>query len=197
MVCCKSQGDKKKPSSPLSAVEVAKPSDSSPMTADVPEATDKQVSLAYQTVSQKYKPKWFDRTKGWKGTTYLEAAMFCEDFNNYLPCPYEAICPLGKGTKPLSGFKDDDNSEGGVWAPILEGPNDWVQISSDGANSCHRWSHLHPGPPAWGETGEGSEELTRHVACCFDVSSTEEPTPPPTPPPTVKPTKVSLLRDDQ
>ena len=77
MVCCKSQVDKKKPSSPLPAVEAAKPSDTSPVTADVPDATDKQVSLAYQTVSQKYKPKWFDRTKGWKGTTYLEAAMFC------------------------------------------------------------------------------------------------------------------------
>ena len=48
----------------------------------------------------------------------------------------------------------------------MEDENAWVGVSSD--ISCSRYDRLHAGPPAWGETGEGSEELTRNIACCHD-----------------------------
>jgi len=146
---------------------------------------DEQLSVVYQTVGETYRPKLFDRNQGWKGQTYSEAFAFCVDFDFYMPCPYEAICPLGKGTVPLGGNKES-NTKGGSWAPILEGHNEWVQLSEDG--SCVQWSHLHPGPPPWGETGEDNEELTRNVACCFASSSTSEPTSKPTDAPTHNPT---------
>ena len=73
----------------------------------------------------------------------------------------------------------------------MDGPNQWVQLSEDA--SCVQWSHLHPGPPAWGETGEDNEDLTRHIACCLDISTTPDPTPKPTAMRTPQPTEVSLI----
>ena len=45
-----------------------------------------QISLVYQTVAEYYKPKWFDRSKGYGGESYLDAFAFCADFNRYMPC---------------------------------------------------------------------------------------------------------------
>jgi len=150
--------------------------------------SEEHMSMVYQTVSETYEPKWFDRSKGWHGQTHNEAFLFCADFNGYFPCPYEAICPLGKGSQPLGGNKNDSN---GSWAPIMDGPNQWVQLSEDA--SCVQWSHLHPGPPEWGETGEDNEDLTRHIACCLDISTTPDPTPKPTAMPTPQPTEEPSL----
>jgi hypothetical protein len=54
---------------------------------------------------------------------------------------------------------------GGSWAPVIDGPNDWVSIGSD--NSCVLWSDVHEGDaPDWGETGENNEANTRWIVCC-------------------------------
>ena len=74
----------------------------------------KEMSLIYQDVSEAYQPKFFDRQKGWLGKTFIEALDFCQDFNNYIPCPYDALCPLGLKTKPLGGYKEGDG-ENGSW----------------------------------------------------------------------------------
>ena len=94
---------------------------------------------------------------------------------------YQALCPLGRGSEPLDGYKDDGGSSGS-WAPIIDGPNQWVQISSTGESSCVQWSHLHPAPPSWGKNGDGNEDMTRHLACCVYHDDTPEPT--------LRPTKV-------
>lgn len=151
--------------------------------------SDEEMSMVYKTVSETFKPKWFDRTKGWLGQTHNDAFNFCSDFNGYFPCPYEAICPFGKGSTPLGGFKNEGPS--GTWAPIMNGANEWVQIGEKvdgGSASCWRYTHLHPAPPSWGDTGEGNEEITRHIACCLIEEPTANPTPLPTEPPTPKPT---------
>jgi hypothetical protein len=130
------------------------------------ETTDAQMNQMYQIVWETYHLTWFDRSKGWHGQTSAEAFSFCSDFSNKVPCPYEALCPMGVETEPLGGYKDEG---GETWAPIGDAPNSWVLLSRP--NSCVQYSHLHDDPPSWGETGEGNEEITRHLACCFSLPS--------------------------
>jgi len=130
------------------------------------ETTDEQINQIHQSVWETYHPTWFDRSKGWHGQTSAEAFRFCSDFSNKVPCPYEALCPMGVETEPLGGYKDEG---GETWAPIGDAPNSWVLLSR--LNSCAQYSHLHADPPSWGETGEGNEEITRHIACCHSLHS--------------------------
>ena len=194
VVCCLETTDTETtPETPdVSTEEVAAAAaEEAPVEAPTPSADTtgsvEQISLVYKSVSEIYQPKWFDRSKGWTGTTHTEAFEFCSDFNFNMPCPYEALCPLGKGSKPLGGYKDDAN---GAWAPIQDAPNAWVQLGED--NSCVKYSHLHPGPPAWGEEG-GNEEQTRNIACCTQAAPdpTESPTDKPTFEPTPQPSTAS------
>lgn len=148
-------------------------------------------SDVYTEISDKYQPKYFDRSTGWQGQTHTQAVEFCSDFYGYFPCPYAAICPLGKGSEPLGGNKNDPG--GASWAPIIDGPNQWVQLGEDA--SCVEWSHIHPGPPPWGETGEDNEELTRNIICCLQIPATAEPTMPPTPKPTTRSPTRQPTRD--
>ena len=90
----------------------------------------------------------------------------------------------GRDSKPLGGFTDEPN---GSWVPIMAGPSQWVSLSKEAP--CVQWSHLHPGPPPWSETGEDNEDLTRNLACCLEL--TPEPTKKPTVAPTPQPTEVS------
>ena len=127
------------------------------------EWTEEDMSKMYEDSMEYFHPLWFDRTSNWHGQTYLEATKFCLDFSKRIPCPYEALCPMGINSRPLAGFKDEIN---GTWAPIggSDVDNAWVQLGHE--NSCVEWSHANPGPPSWGETGVGNEEITRHIACC-------------------------------
>jgi hypothetical protein len=93
--------------------------------------------------------------------------LFCLNQNQALPCTYEVICPGGEGATPAGGYRYPSGS----WVPMkeseqMEDDNAWVGVSSD--ISCSRYDRLHAGPPDWGETGEGNEELTRNIACCHD-----------------------------
>lgn len=89
--------------------------------------------------------------------------MFCsEKGSNHDICPYEKICPGGSLSAPFGGIKVEPR---GSWAPINAPFNSWVQVS-DG-QSCVRYERLNPDDhPDWGVTGVGSEEITRHIACC-------------------------------
>ena len=148
-----------------------------PITIDTQDAN--YAAQVYKTVSETYSPQWFDRDSGWAGTTQVEAFDFCLDFDAKMLCPYTALCPLGRDTQPLGGYKDN------TWIPIMDTPNEWVQLGED--DSCARYSHLHPGLPAWGTEG-GNEEQTRSIACC--TIPTPEPTHMPTKPPTPRPTAL-------
>jgi hypothetical protein len=127
----------------------------------------------YKIAATTYHPLSFGRNDGWTGTNYLAAINFCLEKNKNVPCPYEAICPLGEGRMPLGGFKDEPL---GSWAPFFfEGSvNEWVSLSSD--NPCEKYSTKHGGKPSWGLTGKDAEGFTRHVSCCRNVKKTAEST---------------------
>ena len=63
-------------------------------------------------------------------------------------------------------------------APISDGTNEWVQLAE--GEACVPYSHKHMQPPTWSEIREDGEALTRHLACCKDLSTTLEPTKKPT-----------------
>ena len=127
----------------------------------------------YQVSTQKYQPQHFDRHDGWQGKTYEEAVQFCSDQDNGRKvCPYDAVCPLGPNSEPLGASKNGpyDGEEGtGAWVPISDVDNNWVQVGGDAADTCITWLAKNPHTPGWGVTGEGSEELTRHLFCCDNL----------------------------
>jgi hypothetical protein len=139
------------------------------------------LAAMYQSVTGQFQPKFYDRSTGWTGQTYIEALEFCQTDNAYSPgmmrvCPYVAVCPGGQGSRPLNGHKNENTPEqaimdyGGSWVPVIDGPNEWVSIGND--NSCVMYSTLKGEGPAWGESGEGNEQNTRHVMCC-DAAAVE------------------------
>lgn len=121
----------------------------------------------FNTASEEYKfaeaynPTWFDRSTGWDGQSYLAAGTFCAS-RNLMLCPYEAYCPTGPNHLPYGGVRPD----AGSWAPISDSNNGWVSVSED--NACVRYMVLNLISPHWGLTGEGNEEITRHLMCCRD-----------------------------
>ncbi len=137
------------------------------------ELQEKDWMERYEAVAIKYKPRWYDRSKGWNGHNYIDALTFCAKQDSYIPCPYEAYCPSGPLTTPVGGFKDE--GEDGSWAPIIDSPNGWVQVSS--TNSCMKYGSIHNQPPAWGLSGQDNDEITRHIMCCQDPAekTPEEP----------------------
>jgi hypothetical protein len=115
-----------------------------------------------------YQPMEFDRASGWMGKTYLEAYEFCkgvmskdDKMGMYDICPYIAICPLGQGTFPVIGYKEDAS-----WIPISDMSNDWVNLGKK--NSCDRYSHMNEFPPEWGMHGDmGEDTATGRILCCL------------------------------
>ena len=117
--------------------------------------------------AKKYDPAWYDQTQGWEGWSFIQVFEFCNaKKKDYVPCPYEVMCPDRPNTTPLGGYKNEGLD--GTWAPICELSNEWVKVS-EGEDSCFPFTIKFPeeeGGPMWGETGEGNEEITRHVMCC-------------------------------
>jgi len=142
----------------------------------------------FKAITEEYQPQWFDRSNGWTGTTQAEAFAFCVDFNKKMPCPYEALCPLGRGSEPLGGYKSNS------WLPMMDGTNTWVNVDED--DSCVEYSHLHPGPPSWGVDGS-NEEQTQNLACCTIPTQSPTKSPvisSPTMKPSPSPTNVSIVQ---
>ena len=122
-------------------------------------------------VSDKLQPIFYNRSHGWEGQTYSEALEFCASRESRVPCPYTAVCPNGKGRPPLGGVKDNRK---GSFVPIIDTPNQWVQLSSKGV--CELHSSLYGSPPEWGLTGEHNEEMTRNIVCCKEPEGSFEDT---------------------
>jgi hypothetical protein len=113
-------------------------------------------------VSDKLQPIFYNRSHGWEGQTYSAALEFCASQESRVPCPYTAVCPNGRGRPPLGGVKE--GAKEGSFVPIIDTPNQWVQLSSRGV--CELHSSLYGSPPEWGLTGEDNEEMTRNIVCC-------------------------------
>jgi len=130
-------------------------------------AKEEQEAFQFQLLEKvvdEFNPLNYDRESGWDGQTYLEAVEFCGKKQGYKICPYEAICPMGLGSEPISGYEDRAEGSGPSWVPISDGPNDWLDTSSE--NPCIRYQARFGDEPEWGLMGEGNEEITRNIMCC-------------------------------
>lgn len=85
--------------------------------------------------------------------------MFCAERGSYIPCPYEAYCPLGPGKHVVGGMKSTQTI-----VPMIDIPNGWVSVGPD--NTCMPYNAYNPYPPKWGLDGLGNEEITRLIMCC-------------------------------
>ena len=74
-------------------------------------------ALPYVAAAEKFQPVFFDRDRGWSGSTYYEAVQFCESIEgaDLHVCPFEAICPNGLGNLPIRTFVTEDNKM--KWLP--------------------------------------------------------------------------------
>ena len=96
----------------------------------------------YSEVSRTYKPRWFDRTSGWSGHTYLEAVAFCDTTENHVLCPYDAICPLGHDQPPIYGERISSSQTIESWTPYLsDDVNTWVQVGPN--DKCVKYDYMH------------------------------------------------------
>ena len=72
-----------------------------------------------------------------------------------------------KDSQDMYGFASGPND---AWSPIREAKNEWVQVS-DFLGLCTRYSMMNLANPEWGLSGNGSEAMTRHIACCLESST--------------------------
>ncbi|KAL7531697.1 hypothetical protein ACHAXR_008063 [Thalassiosira sp. AJA248-18] len=163
-LCCVQPGDhsgvQQKPAPAPVPTPVAAPS-----SAGTPgQITPEQMNEVYEASAEKFHVASYDRGNGWLGQTYGEALEFCAKQDSKIPCPYEAICPLGSEGEPVGGAVTAPN---GAWAPIMDTANDWVQIGHK--DTCMTYNSMKPHPPKWGLTGEENEAITRHIKCCDEV----------------------------
>jgi len=123
--------------------------------------------------AQEWDPTWYSRSDGWVGQTYEQASDFCKSLGDTSDlCYYSIICPTGPNHLPYGG---EIIEAGGFWAPIKDSDNGWVQVGNN--DMCIRYMTLHLDTPTWGITGEGNEEITRHLPCCtFPSLPTYSPT---------------------
>ena len=128
-------------------------------TADSVPTADKEVA-EFHNNKHEHNPESFDRVQ-WSGQTYSEALLFCAEQNGKIPCPYDAICPSGRGNPPVGGKR---GGQAGDWAPIMDTANGWVQIGQ--RDTCTKYNDVKPHPPEWGLTGEENEAITRNIICC-------------------------------
>ena len=147
-----------KPTSEPTSFPTSKPT-LQPTTSE-PTITPNLLTQTFQLVQEKFSAKWFDRSSGWEGSTYYEALTFCARRESSVPCPYEAYCPLGPGKHIIGGVKSTIAS----YAPIIDTPNGWISIGP--GETCMPYNSFNPYPPEWGQTGNGSEEITPRIMCC-------------------------------
>eukprot|EP00581_Thalassiosira_minuscula_P016021 CAMPEP_0183722956 /NCGR_PEP_ID=MMETSP0737-20130205/14739_1 /TAXON_ID=385413 /ORGANISM="Thalassiosira miniscula, Strain CCMP1093" /LENGTH=1335 /DNA_ID=CAMNT_0025953203 /DNA_START=1208 /DNA_END=5215 /DNA_ORIENTATION=- len=127
--------------------------------------TDELDTSPQSTEMQSTNGRWFDRSAGWDGKTYMDAISFCAKQELSIPCPYETYCPSGEGNLPNGGHYDSVEA----WAPILDIPNGWVQVGSydqdSTSESCVKYNSVHGTHPLWGLSGK-DEDLIPRIMCC-------------------------------
>jgi hypothetical protein len=112
---------------------------------------------------KKFSPSKWDRTNGWLGNTYSEALEFCAS-KGYVPCSYEAYCPLGPGKHVVGGVISTTS-----YAPLMSIPNGWVSIGPD--QTCMPYNAFNTVPPLWGlksETTGNDVDISGHIMCCAE-----------------------------
>jgi hypothetical protein len=134
------------------------------------------------TTIEVYEPAWYDRTSGWDGRTYDDAASFCA--HNHAGgfgalCPYEAVCPAGPRNAPYEGVFEEYDANGMndaslvQWTPLADSYNDWVMVGPN-VDVCLTYMNVHYESPTWGLTGENSEDITETVICCRKIMTSAD-----------------------
>jgi hypothetical protein len=126
----------------------------------------------YLDIESKYEPKVYERSTGWTGHTFPEAAVFCashypsDGVHIGLPCPYEVYCPEGANSLPYGGYWFGKDG-GSTYAPIFDfkdkvnhGWIGYVQLSP--GQSCVAYPTIVP-EPTLDETG--------HLMCCKETNT--------------------------
>ena len=135
-----------------------------------------------QVVLDVFKAQWFGRADGYKGTTYSDAALFCNNVAGMELCPIVAYCPNGPVAesvgKPL--FLQLPAFEGEQWSPVIadyDGDDVYVltgTINGNPTTTCHTYRHFHDGEiPQWGIDGSEPEKKL-YTLCCKDPSYVSE-----------------------
>ena len=135
-----------------------------------------------QVVLDVFKAQWFGRADGYKGTTYSDAALFCNNVAGMELCPIVAYCPNGPVAesvgKPL--FLQLPAFEGEQWSPVIadyDGDDVYVltgTINGNPTTTCHTYRHFHDGKiPQWGIDGSEPEKKL-YTLCCKDPSYVSE-----------------------
>jgi len=169
-LCCKKPGGGSSTHQdiPFEVIGASEESETSPISssfgASSSWASQGELDDKYNQSETEFNPVGYDRSSGWDGQTYRDALLFCASKNSKIPCPYEALCPHGSDGPPVGGEKDGVN---GVWVPIMDSANSWLQIGWK--DTCMKYIDLKPHPPAWGLTGKDNEGITRHIKCCDEV----------------------------
>ena len=103
----------------------------------------------YEAINLSMRPKWYNRSSGWRGGTFKNAVEFCSSVLRQ-PCPYTAYCPAGEDKHPLGGTKDRQE----LWSPFS--PNEFVSI---GLNQTCKHEKTPLGVL-------GHNETSIYLACC-------------------------------
>eukprot|EP00578_Thalassiosira_sp_NH16_P025544 CAMPEP_0181101170 /NCGR_PEP_ID=MMETSP1071-20121207/13606_1 /TAXON_ID=35127 /ORGANISM="Thalassiosira sp., Strain NH16" /LENGTH=761 /DNA_ID=CAMNT_0023183993 /DNA_START=515 /DNA_END=2800 /DNA_ORIENTATION=- len=124
----------------------------------------------YYNAVKKHNPKMYNRSKGWSGTTYIEALVFCDAQGGLSVCPYDAVCPKGVGGEPLGGYRDAPHGDW-AWMPIVDDFDEWAQVGA--RERCVKYSRKNGKKPTWGTQKYGvdidPESLTQNIMCCENV----------------------------
>mmetsp|Transcript_32610 Transcript_32610/g.68553 ORF Transcript_32610/g.68553 Transcript_32610/m.68553 type:complete len:774 (+) Transcript_32610:210-2531(+) len=115
-----------------------------------------------------FQPIWFSSAHGWSGTSYEDAILFCESYNNMVLCPYAGYCPNGRGNPALPGSMVTE-LDGEEWVPANGPMNTWVQIGTIDAEENTRCTLHHDilgERPQWGIDGTRTD-VKHHIMCCL------------------------------
>ncbi len=111
------------------------------------EILGQEIGTILERIDPKYKMVAFGRNQGWEGSTYDEAATFCNwRVKSYEPCTYAAVCP--------NGLADFSSTEGAIWVPIDGVVYSYVELGVGG--SC-----------AGQKTLSAVSDVTRYLLCCM------------------------------
>ncbi len=100
-----------------------------------------------------FKPIWYGRKHGWKGSTHQDAEKFCNNIGDLQICPILALCPDGQ-----SLFNNKSPYPGEQWAPLDDGS--WAFIGSDPSTP-----HCSLDRPA-ADVDRMPEDKKQHIMCC-------------------------------
>ena len=63
----------------------------------------------------------------------------------------------------------NESNKEGLWIPIFDNCNDWIQLSR--ANACIKYLSEYHNPPEWGIKGDEDVDMVSHIMCSVSVAT--------------------------